>query len=277
MGYGSPTLPGALPPGRHFGTPARVLTLGPFTLTETTYAAGYRTPWHAHERSALCLVLSGHYRERFHHREIDCPRGAVVVRGPGEEHADHVGAAGARCFIIEPEPAWLSRAGPEAPTATYPESAGPVGWLMSQALEEFRRPDDLSRVMLEGLVLTVMAGACRARRPEHRLRPVWWRRVQEYLEERYKERITLQELGLVAGVHPVHLATTFRERTGQTVGGWIRARRIRAAQEMLRDGTRPIGAIGCDLGFSNPSHFSRTFRRLAGTTPQEWRRRRALD
>ena len=39
---------------------------------------------------------------------------------------------------------------------------------------------------------------------------------------------------------------------------------------MIRSGTQSITAVSYDLGFSNPSHFSRRFHQMYGMTPREF-------
>jgi AraC family transcriptional regulator len=38
----------------------------------------------------------------------------------------------------------------------------------------------------------------------------------------------------------------------------------------------PLAEIALDCGFSEQSHFTRTFTRMVGTSPGEWRRQRRL-
>jgi AraC family transcriptional regulator len=74
------------------------------------------------------------------------------------------------------------------------------------------------------------------------------------------------------GVHPVHLAATFRRSFGVTVGEYVRERRVERARRMLAEGKRSITEIAFDLGFANPSHFSRVFSAYTGATPLEYRK-----
>ncbi|MFL6143640.1 MAG: helix-turn-helix transcriptional regulator [Labedaea sp.] len=64
---------------------------------------------------------------------------------------------------------------------------------------------------------------------------------------------------------------------GDGVSGRIRALRVEAAKELLGDpahAAKGIGEISRQCGFANAAHFSRTFRKLAGETPREYRDRR---
>jgi len=43
------------------------------------------------------------------------------------------------------------------------------------------------------------------------------------------------------------------------------------AKELLRDPNHSIIETGLDVGFRNPSHFARMFRKLEGVTPSQFR------
>ena len=44
--------------------------------------------------------------------------------------------------------------------------------------------------------------------------------------------------------------------------------RFDVAKQMLQEGNKRVGDISALLGYSNPTHFSRAFRRIAGIAPQ---------
>jgi AraC family transcriptional regulator len=71
-------------------------------------------------------------------------------------------------------------------------------------------------------------------------------------------------------VHPVYLATAFRQHYRTTVGDYIRTLRIDfACREMLRS-DRPLAEIAMEAGFADQSHFSKAFKRIVGVPPSEY-------
>jgi AraC-like DNA-binding protein len=61
---------------------------------------------------------------------------------------------------------------------------------------------------------------------------------------------------------------------GDGISGRIRRLRIERAKQLLADPTRSaygIGELARQCGFVNSAHFSRTFRRIVGSTPREYR------
>ncbi len=96
------------------------------------------------------------------------------------------------------------------------------------------------------------------------------RRALQHLHLRYAERVTLGELAAVARLSPFYFARLFRAQTGTTPGGYLRHLRIEHAKLLLRDGV-PISRVAFSTGFYDQSHFTRTFKRLTGMTPTEYR------
>jgi len=69
-------------------------------------------------------------------------------------------------------------------------------------------------------------------------------------------------------------APTFKKTSGLTPHRWLVQRRLERAQDLLLWSTLSLAQIALDCGFSEQSHFTRTFTRLVGTSPGEWRRQR---
>jgi AraC family transcriptional regulator len=73
------------------------------------------------------------------------------------------------------------------------------------------------------------------------------------------------------GVHPVHLAQAFHKSYRRTVGDYVRQLRIEYACHELAASETPIVQIALSAGFCDQSHFTRTFKRLIGVTPSQYR------
>jgi AraC family transcriptional regulator len=103
-------------------------------------------------------------------------------------------------------------------------------------------------------------------------RPSWVNDVCRIIEARFSEPCRLGTLADELDLHRVHLATTFRRVTGYSVGDYVRQCRLRCARARLHDVRASLSSIALDAGFSDQSHFTRTFKRFVGMTPTEFRR-----
>jgi AraC family transcriptional regulator len=134
--------------------------------------------------------------------------------------------------------------------------------------------DVASRLAVEGLILEVLAVASRATVNESGPKePHWLRHARELLHDRLGESLTLSDVASAVGIHPAHLARTFRKRYGCTLGEYVRRLRIERASRDLATSRAPVAEVGAAAGFYDQSHFAKVFRRQMGMTPAEYRAR----
>jgi AraC family transcriptional activator of pobA len=70
-----------------------------------------------------------------------------------------------------------------------------------------------------------------------------------------------------------HLSRICRAATGRGASAYIERKRIQAACRMLAFTQFPISEIGYQLGYGDPSYFSKRFRLVAQSSPTEYRAR----
>ncbi len=109
--------------------------------------------------------------------------------------------------------------------------------------------------------------------PRGGLAPGALRRVCEHIEQHLSEKVGHAELAAIAGLSGSHFSRAFKESVGVPPHRYLSWRRVDAAAKLIRDTARPLAEISCAVGFSDQSHFSRTFTRLIGETPGAFRRR----
>ena len=73
-------------------------------------------------------------------------------------------------------------------------------------------------------------------------------------------------------MHPTHLARTFRRFHGRSLGDYVTGLRIQRACRALGESDDTLAAIASETGFTDQSHFTRSFRDAVGTTPARYRR-----
>lgn len=97
------------------------------------------------------------------------------------------------------------------------------------------------------------------------------REALRFIEQRCLEPISLRDVAAAVGRSPSHVATAVKAATGTTVGGWIRAGRLAEARTLLRHTDERVEVIAERVGYADPTHFIRTFRRAHGATPAGYR------
>jgi transcriptional regulator GlxA family with amidase domain len=186
----------------------------------------------------------------------------------GAAHGARFGSKGARIMIVRPR----NRAGL---LDRLVELRG-VGllWLAWRLAAELRATDTAAPLAAEGLALELLAATSReTTRPGRRSGrpPRWLRTAEEMLRARVDEHVGLSDLGEAVGVHPTHLARVFRAHHGVSVGEYGRRLRLARAATELAGTDIPLVVIARRAGFADQSHFTRLFRRHAGTTPARYR------
>lgn len=95
--------------------------------------------------------------------------------------------------------------------------------------------------------------------------------LRKLIDENFrKERLISFYAGKLA-MTPDRLNDHVKRATGVTVGHLIRQRVLTEAKRQLVFTNQPIHEIAYDLAFSDPSHFTRFFRKQTGSTPQTFR------
>ena len=98
------------------------------------------------------------------------------------------------------------------------------------------------------------------------------RRFQQEIERNHRDWRTLEPYAKELGVTVNHLNDVVRGETGQAAGEHLRQRRLLDAKRLLLHSTLSVSEIGYELGFEDPSYFSRFFRRYEEVTPAEFRK-----
>jgi AraC family transcriptional activator FtrA len=97
-------------------------------------------------------------------------------------------------------------------------------------------------------------------------------KLMEWIKERPHENLTLERLSAQSAMSPRTLQRQFQEATGLSPYDWIIRERILVAKEMLEHTNLTLDVVCERAGFGSGESFRRHFRRLAQTTPTEYRR-----
>ena len=96
--------------------------------------------------------------------------------------------------------------------------------------------------------------------------------MQDLIELRIMQPITLHMLAQSAGYSPWHSARIFKEVTSKTPFEYIRAFRLSRAAEKLRDNNTRIIDVAFDFVFDSHEGFTRAFSRQFGMSPRDYSR-----
>jgi AraC family transcriptional regulator len=263
-------------PPRNFthGDILRWRRVGGLVLAEVKYAPGQRVERHVHPHARFVLVLSGALLEIRGEETQTYGSSTLLFRRADEPHAYVVAKSGATCLIADVDAGWYARAKQHAPVLARSAAFrnGFVVHLAHRLHGEFRLRDDVSRLAIESIALGMLAEASRrVARADDRPTPDWLQAARALVEERFAEPLPLAAVAASVGVHPVHLARTFRRFYRTTFAGYVRHVRVEFARRELASSSAALSDIAAAAGFCDQSHFSRLFKQYTGLTPAEYR------
>ncbi|HSS51626.1 MAG TPA: AraC family transcriptional regulator [Thermoanaerobaculia bacterium] len=97
-------------------------------------------------------------------------------------------------------------------------------------------------------------------------------RVREYVEQNLSEPISLREAASAAGLEEKYFSAFFHRKTGVCFRDWLAGRRVGRAIEILTQHDDTITNVAASVGFQDLGTFERSFKRLTGLTPREFKR-----
>jgi DNA-binding NtrC family response regulator/AraC-like DNA-binding protein len=97
-------------------------------------------------------------------------------------------------------------------------------------------------------------------------------RALRFVGNHYTEDISLGRLARESYISSSHLSFLLKRSLGVPFKSLLAAVRIERAQQMLTQSEPSITEISLEVGFGDLSHFERTFKRIVGVNPREYRR-----
>jgi AraC-like DNA-binding protein len=247
-----------------------------------------RVVWHTHADAELTLVLDGNGTrlvgdsvERYEPGDLCVIAGgtphvwqaetavhALVVRFNGDLLSDRAlpELNGVRAVIDR------ARAGLSVEGGTRDSVTREVTSLFAEPSGSWRRPlrllEALSVVSTgEARLLAGRAyGPHAERAADERLS-----RAISYIEAALSDGVSHHEAAARAGLTAAAFSRFFRRKTGRTFEEYVNDARVARACRALLESDRSVTDIAYEVGFGSLAHFHRTFRRVKGTTPTEYR------
>ena len=98
------------------------------------------------------------------------------------------------------------------------------------------------------------------------------KRVAEYMDEHLSEDVSLAALADIARLSTYHFVRAFKRSFGLPPHRYLSSLRMEQAKSLLANPAMSVTQVGFNLGFSDTSSFTTTFRKHIGLTPTAYRR-----
>lgn len=96
-------------------------------------------------------------------------------------------------------------------------------------------------------------------------------RAREFIAKNKQENLSLATVAKAAGASVFHFCKVFRQATGLKFTDYVARVRLEDAKARLFNPNSRISEVAYDVGFQSLTQFNRTFRRIFGQSPTQYR------
>jgi len=96
-------------------------------------------------------------------------------------------------------------------------------------------------------------------------------KARDYIDRHKMEPLHLAEVAKAAGASVFHFCKMFHKSTGLTFSDYVARVRLEDARTQLLNPNRRVSEVAYDVGFQSLTQFNRTFKRVFGQSPSEFR------
>jgi len=96
-------------------------------------------------------------------------------------------------------------------------------------------------------------------------------KAKEYIWSNYNQDISLKRLSEAVEINPYYLSHLFRKEMGISFMEYLTSVRISVAKALLEQTTKTVLDICLEVGYQDPSHFAKVFKKKEGLQPTEYR------
>ncbi len=97
-------------------------------------------------------------------------------------------------------------------------------------------------------------------------------KAKEYISMHLGDALSLDLVAEYVRLNPIYLSALFKKSTGTNFLSYVTEARIEKAKELLLETESQIAEIAGKIGYFDVKYFSKTFRKITGITPQQYRK-----
>ncbi len=101
--------------------------------------------------------------------------------------------------------------------------------------------------------------------------------AKKYIELHLSRDFSLEEVADMLGLNASYFSQLFKQSTGETFASYRIRRRMERAKRLLAEPRHRITDISYEVGYADHPHFTKTFKKLTGDTPKQYREKLGID
>lgn len=253
---------------------------------------------HYHSLIELTLVLEGKGIYKTNERSYPIQRGDICFYRPNEAHCiTDIEEGGMRLLNIHVAPYYIYTYFPNALNSEYLKILAVNFPLKSHKLNDVLPPDEAKRIYEDMLTIrkeaeekksdfityinncltNIFIKCSRAYKNDRaaKIKTSNYTKllsVIEYIDNHFKEDITLDDLAKQVSYNRCYLSSAFKKCMGMSVWDYIGIKRIEAALTLIKTTNTSIWDIALACGFNNTANFNKIFKKYTNVTPAVFRK-----
>ncbi len=255
---------------QYLGNTKKSFTASPgIAIIETEYQNKVFEGWHSHENAHITLFLKGGTTEKRKNRAERVGAGSLLFYHSDELHMNHDTLFPSRNINIEIEDRFLKELNiAEGFIEKSVRNAELTKFLILKMFRETIISDPFSGDTVKMLFSQLTDSFSPLQHPKKI--PYWVKSLEELLNDCWNENPNLQDLSKILQVSPITISKYFPRYFGCTLGEYMRRLKVSRSLPMIQLNKSTLTEIGFACGFSDQSHFTRTFKNQTGFLPKQF-------
>lgn len=96
--------------------------------------------------------------------------------------------------------------------------------------------------------------------------------ICDFIADNFRHDIDSADIASSADIHPKYAMSVFKKSTGMTLNDYVNLLRLSYAQALLMKEETNVLRVAMESGFGSLSAFNKSFRKIAGMSPSDFRR-----
>ena len=248
-------------------------------ITWAQYSSEWNSTMHAHRHAEMFFIMSGSGTFQLQRHSFPVSGRSLVIINPGVMHCEQSNQGSPLEYIVlGVENLEMAAKEQGYVLTTFNRDWDTVSVSLRLMLQEARSGQDgysqVCQRMLEIILLRILRrrGLSLASEAVGVDDNRECGMVRRYIDEHFKESITLDQLAELAHINKYYLVHAFRKAYGTSPINYLISRRIQESRFLLTNSNHSLSQIARILGFSSLSYFSQSFHRTEGVSPMEYRK-----
>ncbi len=240
---------------------------------------------HFHDCHQIIFIVKGEVDFCVNNKSLRATSGSIAIFSRYENHSVLGCSNEYERFVLHLDPSIVNRKSPVYSLLTdrpmdfcniidvsscMAEIADSFRRILSEYSGEEKLADEMEQLLIKQLLIIIYR--CTSINFDHTYDNVVMD-IKRQFEKEYHKSFTLPLLAKQQNLSISSLSHRFRAATGVSVIEYLQSCRMANAKQMLAETEFTIGEIIEKCGFSDNSNFSRTFKKLTGLSPSDFRKK----